>query len=61
MKMTRILPTNKKCEVWYGPKTYAEALAAIKDGGADPKRLCDSLHNGGYTGIAAKLRKECGV
>jgi hypothetical protein len=66
MSNTKILPTDKHGNVYYGPTTLATAenmvqnmannIAGISKDDAAHKVAC-MLHNAGYTGIAARLRK----
>ena len=61
MKMTRILPTDKSGNVYYGPKTVAEAKMAIRDMDAAPAKVVADLRKAGYARVAALIAKEYGV
>lgn len=58
MKMIRTLPTDKNGQVYYGPTTYAQAVAQIAEG-RDSAEMARMLDKAGYAKIAAKIRKEC--
>ena len=58
MKTNHTLPISRAGKVYYGPKTYAQAISAIEKGDADPAILADMLSNAGYPHIAAKIRKS---
>jgi hypothetical protein len=55
MNMTRILPTDKYGEVYYGPTTFAEAQELINDG-APVNEIYDMLRHAGYTGVANRIQ-----
>lgn len=57
MKLMKRLPTNKHGEVYYGPKTVAEAEAAIRDMDAHPEKVVADLRRAGYWRVAAILAK----
>ena len=56
--MTRTLPTNKNNNVYYGPSTYAQASAAIRQGDAEPERVVSDLRKAGYTHLANRIAKN---
>lgn len=58
---TRILPTDKHGNVYYGPKTVAQALAAIREMEAEPSKVVSDLLKAGYTRIAAIVAKTYGI
>ena len=58
---TKIIPTNKKGEIYYGPRTHAEAIAIIRDNQAPAQAVHDALKRGGWTGVAARIAKEYGL
>ena len=60
MKMTRILPTDKNGNVYYGPRTMKEAEDQIADG-RPAKEIAQTMEDAGFVGIARKIRKEYDV
>jgi hypothetical protein len=54
MSFTRNLPVDKNGNVYYGPKTSAEAMAAI-DNGASPAQVIEMLKDAGYVGVASRI------
>lgn len=60
MKMIRTLPTDKHGNVYYGPKTIAEARNLITQMDAPYERVVADLCEGGYKRIAAVIAKEFG-
>lgn len=57
---TKTLPTDKKGQVYYGPTTYAQAEEQI-NAGRDAAEMAEMLDDAGYTGLAARIRREYGV
>lgn len=58
--MTRILPTDKRGNVYYGPKTVAAAESLIRDMDASTTNVVRDLRAGGYTRVAAIIAKKYG-
>lgn len=65
MNMIRILPTDKRGNVYYGPRNFAQAQAAVSrmtdDAGRMPvteavETVARHLESAGYCGVAARLR-----
>ncbi len=57
---TRILPTDKRGNVYYGPKTVAAAQDLIR-AGADAANVVRDMRAAGYTNAAARVAKDNGV
>lgn len=58
---TQTLPTNRKNELYYGPKTLAQAKKMITDGdfsNAEIRALISRMAENGYTRAAAAVRRE---
>lgn len=55
--MTRIIPTDKKGNVYYGPRTIKEAEEQI-EAGADVTKVIQDVKEAGFKGIAARLTKS---
>lgn len=60
-KHTRILPTDKRGNVYYGPKTVAHAKDAIRNMDAEPAKVVADLRKAGYSRVATLIAKEYGV
>ena len=60
MSNTTPLPTDRNGQIYYGPKTYAEAEAQIRDG-RPASEMADMMEGAGYTGIAARIRREYAI
>jgi len=60
MSNTRILPTDKNGNVYYGPRTMKEAEEQIEEG-RPPAEMAEMMEDAGFTGIANRIRKEYGV
>ena len=54
---TKILPTDKNGNVYYGPTTYEAAMTQI-DEGRTPESVASMMADAGYAQIAAKIRSE---
>lgn len=54
---TKNLPVDKNGNVYYGPTTYAAAVAQI-DAGRDAADTANMLESAGYVGIARRIRRE---
>lgn len=61
MKMISTLPTDKFGDVYYGPKTFAAAEQCIDDGARTARDVAEMLDDAGYTGVAARVRREYGI
>lgn len=57
---TTILPVDKHGNVYYGPKTYSDAEYAIDTDGRDPFAVARMMSDAGYTGVAARIRRDYG-
>lgn len=63
--MAQIIPTNKYGNVYYGPKTFDEAMQRIEwmieDGMLWPdaaRDIAETLEEHGYSKVAEKVRAE---
>lgn len=61
MKMIRIIPTDKYGKIYYGPKTYAQCVAAIQSGDLLPAAAVVDLESAGFIGVARRVRKDFNV
>lgn len=57
MKMTRTLPTDKYGRVYYGPKTYADAVAAIRHE-TPTATVVHDLRDAGFKRIARRIERN---
>lgn len=58
---TQTLPTNRKNELYYGPKTLAEAKRLINGSdlsAAEIRDLIERMQEAGYTRAASAVRRE---
>lgn len=58
MKMIRIIATDKSGEVYFGPKTVAEAEAVIRNMDADPSRVVSDMRRAGYNAAANRVARK---
>jgi len=70
MSMTRTIPTDKRGNVYYGPRTYAAACETIDEISESlryqyelptkeaARRIANVMDAAGYSGIARRIRKE---
>lgn len=58
MKMTRILPTDRNGEIYYGPKNVAQAKSAIRDMDAEPAHVVAAMRKAGYDRAANRIARE---
>lgn len=70
MALTTTIPTDKRGNVYYGPRTYAAASEMIEwlanslqyqyemPTAEAASRTADIMDSAGYTGIARRIRKE---
>ena len=56
---TKILPTDKNGNTYYGPTTYEAAVAQIEEG-RTPESMASMMSDAGYAVIASKIRSEYG-
>lgn len=56
--MTTTIPTDKNGEVYYGPKTVAEATDAIRKMDAEPEQVVADLRRAGYSWVANRIAKK---
>jgi hypothetical protein len=61
MKMNRKLPTNRNGQVYYGPKTMAQALQVIHEMDAPADKVADQMEEAGYKVVAHRLRARLGT
>jgi len=55
---TKIIPTDKNGNVYYGPTTFADAESRIHDLDLDPAQVANDMEQAGFRRIAARIRKE---
>lgn len=55
---TRIIPTDKNNNVYYGPTTYTQAADAIRQDDTEPERVVSDLRTAGYTHLANRIAKN---
>jgi hypothetical protein len=55
--MTQTIPTDKRGNVYYGPKTLSEAIDHIY-AGRSAKEVEGMLRKAGYTGVADRVRAK---
>lgn len=54
---TQNLPVDKNGNVYYGPRTYAQACTAIDDG-AKASKVVDMLRDAGFASVADRVAKD---
>ena len=60
MSNTRILPTDKNGNVYYGPRTMKQAAQQIEEG-RPPAQMAEMMEDAGFSGIANRIRKQYGI
>lgn len=63
MALTQTLPTDRNNNLYYGPKTYAQAVEMIEEQDDDQqqataRKVADMLENAGYKAVAQRIRKQ---
>jgi len=60
MMSTKIIPTDKYGSVYYGPRTFGQAVEQI-DAGRPWPQVATMVADAGYDGVARRIRREYGV
>lgn len=58
MSNTKPIPTDKFGNIYYGPRTLKEARDILNNTSITLKEMVDLLTDHGFSGIAARIRKQ---